>query len=80
MKRYWLWTITKTKLFSWEKVLVHKQYENIGEMINILENFDSIYIRAMVKNKWGSFSLDELIKLGEKKQVIDWIKEQCINC
>ena len=54
---------------------VKKQTENWEKIIRILDNLDGIYIRAKVKDSWGSFSLGELVKLGEEKQIIDWIKQ-----
>ena len=75
IKRFFYWTVNKTKLFDWEKKLVKKQTENWEKIIRILDNLDGIYIRAKVKDSWGSFSLGELVKLGEEKQIIDWIKQ-----
>ena len=78
IKRFYYWTIQKTKLFEWEKALLKKQQKDWKKITQVLEKLDSIYIRVRKNNVpnpyWGSFSLDELIRLGEEKQVIEWIE------
>lgn len=75
IKRFYYWTLCKTKLFDWEKELAKKQTENWDKIIRVLDNLDGIYIRAEINKKWESLSLMELIKMGETKQVVDWIKD-----
>jgi hypothetical protein len=38
-----------------------------------MKDLDKIYIRANVQGKWDSFSISQLIKLEEYKQIQSWI-------
>lgn len=84
IKRFWYWTLHKTKLFNWEEEIRKFQKDQRDTIrkdqwdtiIRILENLDRISIRAKVKGEWwDSFTLKELIMVGEEKQVINWIKD-----
>jgi len=83
LKRFWIWTLHKTKPFDWEIKSMEGKRKQLKELYRILENMDSIYIRAKTNysgggispDGWGTYSLLELLKIGEKQQVIDWIKE-----
>lgn len=75
IKRFYYWTLYKTRVFDWEKEMAKKQTENWNEIIKVLDNLNEIYIRGEVDKKWESLSLMELIKAGETTQVINWIKD-----
>lgn len=40
---------------------------------------EKIFIRAKVGGKWGSYSLQELLNLGEKEEVLNWILQRKVG-
>ena len=58
---------------GWE--IGNKQGEQSSKLV--WEDFlKRTYIRAKDKNeKWGSFSLIELIEMGQEKQALDWLRK-----
>ena len=85
IKRFWYWTIQKTKLFDWEKELSKRQLNTHRKLADVLDNLERTYIRAEVidwatgEKRWKSVSLMDLIKNRQEKDVVKWIKERIFN-